>query len=121
MDFLQPPSPSKEVCDKVPSFPFLFTITVESLNQSIIKATTLNLWQGIVACYDCPAITHLQYADDTLIFSPRLDYLKSIKMALILFHLASGLKVNFHKISLIGIHVDAPWPKKNCQPIALQD
>lgn len=57
-------------------------------------------------------LTHLQYADDTILFCPpNLDYLLNIKKILILFHLASGLQVNFHKSSLIGILVEDSWIK----------
>lgn len=43
---------------------------------------------------------------------PNLDYLLNIKKTLILFNLASGLQVNFHKSSLMGIHTDDSWLQK---------
>lgn len=52
-------------------------------------------------------VSHLQYADDTLIFCPpNIEFLSNIKKTLIAFHLASGLSVNFHKSALYGINVD---------------
>lgn len=35
-------------------------------------------------------------------------HILNIKKLLILFHQASGLKVNFHKSSILGIHIQAP-------------
>lgn len=59
-----------------PLSPFLFDIVVECLNLLIVKATTLNLWEGIEISPGGPKVTHLQYADDTVIFCrPNLDHL----------------------------------------------
>lgn len=40
---------------------------------------------------------------------PNMNYLLNIKKTLILFQLASDLQVNFHKSSIMGIHVDESW------------
>lgn len=40
---------------------------------------------------------------------PKLEYLMNVKKALISFQLASGLQVNFHKSSIIGVNVDDSW------------
>lgn len=61
-------------------------------------------------CRNGPKLTHLQYADDTLMFcTPDVNSLLNIKKSLILFQLVSGLKVNFHKTSMIGINVEDSW------------
>lgn len=58
-------------------------------------------------------LSHLQYADDTILFCPsNIESLLNIKKILILFHLSSGLKVNFHKSSMIGIHTSEEWIKQ---------
>ena len=55
-------------------------------------------------------MTRLQYADDTIIFCPpKIDQLLNIKKFLIIFQLASGLQINFHKSFLYGIHTDETW------------
>lgn len=57
-------------------------------------------------------ITHLQYTIDTLIFCPsNVEILQNIMKVLIIFHLASGLQVNFHKFSLVGINTSTSWMK----------
>ena len=90
--------------------PFLFDVIVEVLHLIIVKATSMRLWEGIEANHGGQKVTHLQYADDVIMFCPsRLTFLKNIKKALILFHLASGLKVNFHKSSIMGLNVTDAW------------
>lgn len=55
-------------------------------------------------------ISHLQYADDTIMFCPpNMEFLANIKKTLVLFHLASGLKVNFHKSSISGLNISDLW------------
>ena len=93
-----------------PLSPFLFNLIVETLSLVIDKAANLGLWEGLAVSRGGQRVTHLQYADDTIIFCPpNLDFLLNIKKALILFQLASGLKVNFHKSFLYGIHLDDIW------------
>ena len=93
-----------------PLSPFLFDLAVETLSLIIQKASNLKLWEGIEVCKGGMKVTHLQYADDTILFCPpRLEYLLNIKMVLILFQMASGLQVNFHKSSLLGVHTDEIW------------
>lgn len=93
-----------------PLSPFLFNLVMESLNLLIQKATARGLWEGIRISRRGSAITHLQYADDIIIFSPpNIEGLINIKKTLILFHLASGLKVNFHKSSILGLHTGKGW------------
>lgn len=84
--------------------PFLFDLVVESLNLLILKATSLNLWNGIEICRNGQKIYHLQYVDDTILFfSPSIEALVDIKKMLILFDLSSRLQVNFHKSMIIWL------------------
>lgn len=93
-----------------PLSPFLFVLIVEALNQIIIKATNMHLWKGIECCKNGLKISHLQFADDTLMFcDANIESLKNIQKALIIFHLLSGLQVNFHKSSLAGVNTSPPW------------
>ncbi|KEH38027.1 hypothetical protein MTR_2g056180 [Medicago truncatula] len=47
------------------------------------------------------SITHLQFADDTLLIGDRSwANIRALKTLLILFEATSGLKVNFHKSML---------------------
>lgn len=101
-----------------PLSPFLFNLAVEVLHQLFVKAINKGLWEGIEVSKGAEfQISHLQFADDTLLFFPaREEYLLNIKKTLIVFQLVSGLKVNFHKSSLVGIHVCqnkmGPWARR---------
>ena len=93
-----------------PLSPFLFNLAVETLNLILKKGLDLGLWDGIATRPNGVVISHLQYADDTIIFCPpKVEFLCNIKKTLIAFHIASGLGVNFHKSALYGINVDELW------------
>ena len=58
---------------------------------------------------DVIAITYLQFADDTVIFSKaNLDKITSIKRILRCFEILLGLKINFRKsiVSGVGLETD---------------
>lgn len=93
-----------------PLSPFLFVLVVEFLNLLIKKATNLQMWNGVPVSKNEPLLTHLQYADDTVLFSqPNLHHLMEIKKTLILFQLISGLQINFHKPEIMGVNVSEGW------------
>lgn len=55
-------------------------------------------------------ISHIQYADDTIVKGKRSwKNVWSIKASFQMFKLVSGLKANFHKSSLIGINTHVEW------------
>ena len=61
-------------------------------------------------------VSHLQYADDTLLlFQPDLHSIATVKALLISFELMSGLKINFHKSDLHAIHVSDAMFKEFAQ------
>ena len=92
-----------------PLSPFLFNLAVEPLSLLFQKSISLGLWDGIEICRNGSKVSHLQYADDTLVFCPPdMKSLMNIKAVLVLFQLSSGLQVNFHKSSIIGLNVDEP-------------
>lgn len=93
-----------------PLSPLLFDLVAEVLSLVFRKAESLGLLHGIPVSNGGIKISHLQYADDTIIFCPPdLDVLLNIKKSLIVFHLTSGLKVNFFKSSLMGVNLDDTW------------
>jgi hypothetical protein len=72
------------------------------------KAVGLGYFKGIRLCDSGEQISHLQYADDTLLVGEAcVENLWSMKAILKWFELISGLKVNFFKSKLIGINVEA--------------
>ncbi|KAK3219657.1 hypothetical protein Dsin_013627 [Dipteronia sinensis] len=70
-------------------------------------------------------ITHLQFADDTILFiKPEMEYVMNIKRIFKCFELASGLKVNFHKfgVARVGykVHMNSLWATAlKCKAVSL--
>nr|KYP37358.1 Putative ribonuclease H protein At1g65750 family [Cajanus cajan] len=93
-----------------PLSPFLFLIAVEGLNQMVQLAVSLDLWKGFIVGKDKIQISHLQFADDTLLLTQG-DWrsLETIKAILQNFELVSGPKVNFNKSNLIGMNMSDHW------------
>jgi len=89
-----------------PLSPFLFDIAVQGLTVLFNRASDSGYFKGLQT-FQGHHITHLQYANDTLIFLPN-DYssLLHAKRILRWFEIISGLKVNFFKSSLIWINLD---------------
>ncbi|KAK2639465.1 hypothetical protein Ddye_027260 [Dipteronia dyeriana] len=68
------------------------------------KATELGLVRGAIFGDNTEHISHLQFADDTIIFlQPKPDYLRNAKRVLRCFKLVVGLRINFHKSCLVRI------------------
>ena len=56
------------------------------------------------------SITHLQFADDTLLIGDRSwANIRALKALLLLFEATSSLKVNFHKSMLFGVNIHDSW------------
>lgn len=89
-----------------PLAPFLFLLVVEGLSGLVRSAEALGLYQGFKVGNSGLSISHLQYADDTLFLGEAtMNNLWSLKTILRCFELASGLKVNFSKSSVMGVNV----------------
>ena len=91
-----------------PLSPFLFLIVVEGLNvmmNALVEAGLFSSYK-VGANNNLVSITHLQFADDTLLIGDRsLANIRALKALLILFEATSGLKVNFHKSMLVGVNI----------------
>ncbi|GAU22483.1 hypothetical protein TSUD_296020 [Trifolium subterraneum] len=94
-----------------PLSPFLFLIAAEGLNAMVNASVHANLYSGFSIGEDVPfQITHLQFADDTLLVADKnWANIRAIKSILLLFEVMSGLKVNFHKSLLVGVNVVDSW------------
>jgi len=76
--------------------------------QSLAAA---NLFRGYhVGSQNEVPLTHLQFADDTLIIREKSwSNVRYMRVALLIFEAVSGLKVNFHKSMLTGVNVSESW------------
>lgn len=82
----------------------LFNLVVEVLSSMIGKAVHLGTFGGIKISDSFDRKTHLQFADDTLLFIDNdIDFLLAMKRVLICFQLLSGLKIKFSKSKLYSL------------------
>lgn len=90
-----------------PLSPFLFILAAESLNHLFLEAVAQGSIKGLNLYDNGPLLTHLQFADDTLIFcGADSNDIIGIKNLLKAFEVMSGLKVNYHKTVVCGVGVD---------------
>nr|KYP67311.1 hypothetical protein KK1_013638 [Cajanus cajan] len=90
-----------------PLAPFLFLIVAEGFHALMAKAVEFQVFVGYEAGQEAVLVSHLQYADDTLVIGEAsLQNIWAIKAIFQLFKVVAGLKVNFHKSKLYGINVD---------------
>lgn len=89
-----------------PLSPFLFNIVAEGLNIMLERAKGRNIIRGTTVGREGVCISHLQFADDTILFyNNDPEEMANIKRILRCFQLMSGLKINFSKSSLCGVNV----------------
>ncbi|KAL4189544.1 hypothetical protein AMTRI_Chr08g207650 [Amborella trichopoda] len=70
----------------------------------MINVVNIGLLTSFQVCLSGPIISHLQYADDTLIFCDASEeQMQNLIIFLLCCQLALGLKVNFHKTSIVSI------------------
>lgn len=87
-------------------FPFFFNIAAEALYILLGRARDKNLFKAVQMGENGVFLSHLQYADDTIIFCNNdLEEICIIKRILRCFQLMSRLKINFSKSSLCGVKV----------------
>jgi len=94
-----------------PLCPFLFLLAAVGFNilmQSLLEA---GLFRGYMVGRDTTmCLSHLQFADDTLIIGEKCwSNVRSIRVVLLIFEHVSGLKVNFNKSLLTGVNVSDSW------------
>jgi len=104
-----------------PLSPYLFVLMTEVLNCLISKAVQHGLLNGLQVGSRSVTVTHLQFADDTLIFcEPKLNSLQNIKNVLLSFQNFSGLTVNYAKSGLIVIGKEDSWAERAAQLLECQ-
>ena len=84
-----------------PLSPYLFLLVSEGLNGLIQQAVTVGDLRGFSLCRNGPRISHLFFADDTLLFCrAELREVQTIQNILHKYELASGQKINSSKTTL---------------------
>lgn len=99
--------PRKGLRQGDPLSPLLFNLAGEIFSSMIQEANKNYIFDGIQLPSSGTFLTHLQYADDVILFIKNDDKsISGIKRVLNCFELLSGLKINFHKSSLYGFDED---------------
>lgn len=89
---------------------FLFILVGKVFNKMVVKAKELNLVEGITVGFDGVELSHLQFANDTLLFSPNnKDCLLNFRHLVDYFLVMSGLYINYGKSALIPFRCDEAW------------
>jgi len=94
-----------------PLSPFLFLLAAEGLNVLMNALVAENLLHGYVVGRDRELkLTHLQFADDTLLIGEKSWLnVRTMRAVLLVFEEISGLKVNFNKSMLTGVNISDSW------------
>ncbi|XP_058746837.1 uncharacterized mitochondrial protein AtMg01250-like [Vicia villosa] len=88
-----------------PLSPFLFVLAMEGLTTLVKKPVEVGDFKPFKFGEE-DYVDILQFADDTVILGePTCDNLWSMKAILRGFELISGLKINFSKSNVIGVHI----------------
>ncbi|KAE8663709.1 hypothetical protein F3Y22_tig00112921pilonHSYRG00052 [Hibiscus syriacus] len=88
--------------------PLLFNLVGELLNLLILRAVSEGLFSGLTVGKEEGSfkLTHLQFADDLIIFCGALKtQIMNVKRVLRVFEVMSGLQLNLKKSSLFGINI----------------
>ncbi|XP_028093947.1 uncharacterized protein LOC114294046 [Camellia sinensis] len=98
--------PEKGLRQGDPLSPFLFNIVAEGLNILFQRAKALELIKGVVIGLRKVNVTHLQFANDTIVFCEAEENdILNVKRILRCFEVLSRLKINFHKSLVCGVGV----------------
>jgi len=96
-----------------PLSPFLFVLMAEVLNKMMQRAISSGLLRGILVGNGEMQISHLQFADDTLIFCEAEEqYVRAVKGIFLTYQAFSGLCVNYKKSTLVVLGKEAAWIDK---------
>jgi len=94
-----------------PLSPFLFLLAADGFHVLMESLSVNNFFTGYkVGASDPMVVSHLQFADDTLILGEKSwANIRAMRAVLLLFEVLSGLKVNFSKSQLVGVNVPSSW------------
>ena len=96
-----------------PLSPLLFNLAVDALAHMLDKAKASGHIKGVVPhLAQGGGVTHLQYADDTMILTVCDDAsIVNMKFLLYCFEWMSGLKINYHKSedTVFGVNENREW------------
>ncbi|KAL6194667.1 hypothetical protein ACLB2K_035748 [Fragaria x ananassa] len=94
-------NPTRGLRQGDPLSPYLFLMVSEGLTGLLQKADREGMIHGVKAAVDAPIISHLLFADDSLIFGrAEIHEAIRVKQCLLLYESAAGQKINFQKSAI---------------------
>lgn len=94
-------TPTRGLRQGDPFSPYLFLMCTEGFHSLISKAATNGVLEGVSLCQDGPKLTHLFFADDSLIFCrAKESEWQALLDILAKYELASGQQINGAKTNL---------------------
>lgn len=94
-------TPARGLRQGDPLSPYLFILCAEALSGLLTKAVERRTLRGIKVAPSAPSISHLLFADDSVIFSKAsVEGVEVIKKVLRVYEEASGQMVNFDKTTV---------------------
>lgn len=82
-----------------PLSPLLFNLVADALSEMLNRAKEAGHLEGLVPQLVQGGLTHLQYADDTILFLANTEEnIATIKFLLYCYEEMSGLKINYQKV-----------------------
>ncbi|XP_015938722.1 uncharacterized protein LOC107464306 [Arachis duranensis] len=106
----------RDLRQRDPLSPFLFVLVVDILHRMISEAVKNGRISPLVVGRDSVELSHLQFADDTILFCPPHDEtMQNYKWLLRWFELMSGLNINFDNSSLIPLNCEEQWVQRMCR------
>lgn len=110
-------SPSRGLRQGDPLSPLLFNLVAEVLNKLLLKANQIGLFSGVKFSEEGNQLTHLQFADDTILFiKGNEEAFHRIKSILQVFQLLSGMRINFSKSNVFCCNKNPEWAR-SCSSI----
>ncbi|XP_016199026.1 uncharacterized protein LOC107639989 [Arachis ipaensis] len=105
-----------------PLSPFLFVLVVDVLHRMIGVAVRNGRIAPLLVGRDNIELSHLQFADDTVLFCPpEEETIKNYKRLLRSFEVMLGLSINFDKSNLIPVNCEQQWVQSMCSLLGCKE
>ncbi|KAL6213537.1 hypothetical protein ACLB2K_012984 [Fragaria x ananassa] len=95
-------TPHRDLRQGDPISPYLFLLCAEGLSALIASSVEGGKWKGLQVCDGAPTISHLLFADDSMLYSQASSRdCQLIRNILNVYEVASGQQVNLQKSSVV--------------------
>lgn len=90
-----------------PLSPFLFSFVADGLSEILRKAEMGDLVEGFVVGEDNIMVSHLQFADDSILFLKAVrENITNMELCLKIYEVISRLRATMSKSCMVAIHVE---------------